>query len=146
MGKLSVVGAFIVILTWQSLTIDSARLRSQSNACLEEVGGRAEKRECWVRAAKQNWTFTNNTLKNQVSGKCLKGDGKPPYMSNCHPPPDQKKYVSWFYDGLRMNVTADGRVVHGRFKHSCLALVEEYDYVAFVPCNEYVKDHAKYTE
>jgi hypothetical protein len=146
MGKLSVFGAFIVILTWQSLTIDSAQLRSQNGDCLEEVGHRAEKRECWIRVAKQNWTFTNNTLKNQVSGKCLTGEGRPPYMSNCIATAEQKKNINWFYNGLRMNVTGDGRVVHGLYSHRCLALVEQFDHVAFVPCNEFVNDHVKYIE
>jgi hypothetical protein len=151
MGKLSMVGAFIVILTWQSLTIDSAQLRSKHNDCVEQIGNLAHKRECWLREAMQNWTYVNSTLKNQGSGKCLTAGFR---MSNCNPTPEEIK--KWgksglpelkmlnFYDDIRFNVTADGMVTYDRYNEYCIALNSKRDETQTLKCDKKNKDIVQY--
>jgi hypothetical protein len=150
MDKLSVVGAFIVMLTWQTWTIDSAQLRSKHNDCLEQIEDFAYKRECWLRDPMQNWTYFNNTLKNQATGKCLTAEGslgRPYKMRNCNPTAEEiKKWgMRRLYDDIRFNVTTDGMVSSGYRSDYCLSLNSKRDETENVKCDKKNKDIVHYT-
>jgi hypothetical protein len=143
MDKLSVVGAFIVMLTWQTWTIDSAQLRSKHNDCVEQIGDFAHKRECWLRDPMQNWTYFNDTLKNMGTGKCLRASFR---MSNCNPTPEEIKKLGMFrfYNEIRFNVTADGMVTYDRYNEYCLALNSKRDETETLKCDKKNKDIVQY--